>query len=178
MRVCEVGIASASVINGLSNFTDYWKRKVLEKFVPNINLDVKMLQLKFTNDVKVMLVDAEARCLLSHGCYGLLLVLPTNLRKNFIISEMAPTIRAFSLLKVHTSAFTFKNLRHNLMLRDCENFAKVRCDLCLLLSGTLHWPRRNVCRYDLSWRLFVIFRESGPRTFISKHSPLTWGSRE
>ena len=63
MRVCEVGIASASVINGLSNFTDYWKRKVLEKFVPNINLDVKMLQLKFTNDVKVMLVDAEAaRC--------------------------------------------------------------------------------------------------------------------
>ena len=68
-----------------------------------------MLQLKFTNDVKVMLVDAEARCLLSHGCYSLSLVLPTNLRKNFIISEMAPTIRAFSLLKVHTSASTFNS---------------------------------------------------------------------
>ena len=69
-----------------------------------------MLQLKFTNDVKVMLVDAEARCLLSHGCYGLLLELSTNLREVLTIALKAPTIRAFSLLKVHTSAFTFKNL--------------------------------------------------------------------
>ena len=48
-----------------------------------------MLQLKFTNDVKVMLVDAGARCSLSHGCYGLLLVLSTNLRKVFTIMEKA-----------------------------------------------------------------------------------------
>ena len=68
-----------------------------------------MLQLKFTNDVKVMLVDAEARCLLSHGCYGLLLELSTNLREVLTITEKELTIRAFSLLKVHTSASTFNS---------------------------------------------------------------------
>ena len=47
-----------------------------------------MLQLKFTNDVKVMLVDAECRgCSLSHGCYGLLLELSTNIREVFTITE-------------------------------------------------------------------------------------------
>ena len=72
-----------------------------------------MLQLKFTNDVKVMLVDAEAaRCPMVVTAYY------WNSQRTFAKFSQsrrrkAPT-RAFCFLKVHTSAFKFKNLWHNL----------------------------------------------------------------
>ena len=108
-----------------------------------------MLQLKFTNDVKVMPVDAEAaRCPMVVTAYYW-----SSQRTFAKFSQSrrrkAPT-RAFSFLKVHTKCFHISESMTQSMLRDCENFAKVRCKLCLLLSDTLHWPRRNACRYDLS----------------------------
>ena len=84
-----------------SNIIQESARKLLSEYVP-LKQDINRMRTDLLELEKLPEISDEERDRLK-------VELQTNFREDFTITEKAPT-RAFSWLKVHTSAFTFKTL--------------------------------------------------------------------